>query len=403
MIGPKLGVFLEDRYVRAPDQHIYTAGAHNKEFFYRYKTAFSKVCVVARSCDGNVDGLNRVTDSDIHHIAIPNYRGLGEFLSRRRNIDNNIASAVAAVDVVVARLPGYIGGRAAETALREGKPLGLEIVGDPLEALRWVPVSWPVRTALRLREFIRLRRLARRADGVAYVTRAYLQRRYPTLITPTSCRFETNYSSVALPAERPKHSRLAGEESQPRIICVAGMDQWYKGHDTLIAALAICHRKGLTPSLTLVGDGPLRTAIGRLVERHNLKRFVFFRGKLSSGNAVLEELASHDFFVLPSRTEGLPRALIEAMWMGLPCLASSVGGCSELLPSEFLFRPGSAKTLAEKLSWMCSLESRFPSIGRAMAQRTADYTEPVLSSRRDEFYAFLKQLALNRSPCRSDM
>ena len=61
-----------------------------------------------------------------------------------------------------------------------------------------------------------------------------------------------------------------------------------------------------------------------------------FFGKMTH-NEVFEWLDGIDVYVQPSRTEGLPRALVEAMSRGLPCLGSQVGGIPELLEEEFLF------------------------------------------------------------------
>ena len=71
-----------------------------------------------------------------------------------------------------------------------------------------------------------------------------------------------------------------------------------------------------------------------------LRDRVRFRGQLTTPVDVRAELDRADLFVLPSRQEGLPRAMIEAMARALPCIGSSVGGIPELLQPKTSCRLG---------------------------------------------------------------
>jgi glycosyltransferase involved in cell wall biosynthesis len=103
-------------------------------------------------------------------------------------------------------------------------------------------------------------------------------------------------------------------------------------------------------SLRLVGDGPDRRRCQELAA-HVGSEVVEFAGYRRD---VSEQIASGDAFVLPSLNENLPMALLEAMAAGLPCIASDVGGVSEMLDDEcgLLVRAGDAgslRTAMEKL------------------------------------------------------
>lgn len=119
-----------------------------------------------------------------------------------------------------------------------------------------------------------------------------------------------------------------------------------KAHDVLIAAAAEALAVLPDLSLTLVGDGPTRPATEELVRRHGLEHQVRFAGHADDVAAVLRE---HDAFVLPSRTEAFPNAVVEAMAMALPVVTTDVGGIPEIVEhgrSGILVPPGHPVALA---------------------------------------------------------
>ena len=98
-----------------------------------------------------------------------------------------------------------------------------------------------------------------------------------------------------------------------------------------------------------------------------------------------------DVYVQPSRQEGLPRAVVEAMSRALPAIGTCVGGIPELLPPERLYASGDVRALAGIISGFThkSLESE--------AQRNfahaAEYARDVLDARREAFLGRVTQSA----------
>src|SRR4029079_12805478 len=97
--------------------------------------------------------------------------------------------------------------------------------------------------------------------------------------------------------------------------------------------------------LVVVGDGKYRAELERRAAAMNIRERVRFAGYLER-EEVTRELDAADVFVLPSRCEGLPRAVIEAMARGLPCIATNIGGIPELLEPRDLGTPGSVEMLS---------------------------------------------------------
>ena len=101
--------------------------------------------------------------------------------------------------------------------------------------------------------------------------------------------------------------------------------------------------------LVLIGDGPLRTALQRLAEDLQVSDAVVFAGLRED---VAQLLPALDIFALPSLTEGVSIALLEAMATGLPPLASAVGGNMEVIEDRrtgLLFDLQQASSLKQTL------------------------------------------------------
>ena len=100
-----------------------------------------------------------------------------------------------------------------------------------------------------------------------------------------------------------------------------------KGHDILLKAMLLLPEEY---KLTIIGDGPQYNQYKQFIIKHDLKERVFLCGKLPL-NEMIAHLKKAYLFCLPSRSEGLPAAPLEAMAIGLPVVASNVGGLPEIM------------------------------------------------------------------------
>jgi glycosyltransferase involved in cell wall biosynthesis len=104
-----------------------------------------------------------------------------------------------------------------------------------------------------------------------------------------------------------------------------------KGVDILLKAWENVFKEEKTRKLTIIGSGPLEEEMKRMTQALNIGESVEFVGFVSNVETYLKNA---DIFVLASRTEGMSNALLEAMSYGFPCIATNVGGNSELLGGE---------------------------------------------------------------------
>lgn len=147
-----------------------------------------------------------------------------------------------------------------------------------------------------------------------------------------------------------------------------------KGHDTLLRALArLSHRKIQITTL-IVGDGAERTALQDMARGVGLgDRHVRFLGHRVD---VPDLLAASDIFVLPSITEGMPLAVLEAMAQRLPVIATPVGGVPELLESGregFLVPVEDVAALADRMAELIEDPARREHMGRAGFRRVEQH------------------------------
>lgn len=127
-----------------------------------------------------------------------------------------------------------------------------------------------------------------------------------------------------------------------------------KGIETLIDAFAELRAGGMDSRLTIVGSGPLLAALEQRAAQRNIRASCHFE---PSTRTVADWLRSFDIFVLPSLSEALSNALMEAMACGCCAIASRTGGNPELIEdgvSGLLFNPGDVNDLVEKLSVVIS-------------------------------------------------
>ncbi|WP_326651317.1 MULTISPECIES: glycosyltransferase [unclassified Streptomyces] len=149
----------------------------------------------------------------------------------------------------------------------------------------------------------------------------------------------------------------------PVVLCVANLRK-YKGHQYLLDAVGRLRQRGQLCTLVLIGEGPERIPLQQQADRLGIDvRF------LSHRTDVPAFLARADVVVLPSLEEGLSNAVMEAMAVGRPVVATAVGGTPELLRDRgVLVPPADTEALAQGLHWMLTDGAAATRLGNAARQ-----------------------------------
>ena len=387
----KVIVALEHRFVKTPDGAIWTESQFPHSFWMRYLEVFDEVRVVARVRKAaSVSPMWKRADGEgVSFANVPHYIGPEQYLLKAKQVKHAVRSAVGVNDAVILRVGSQIAQCIEPVLHRNGHPYGVEVVADPYDVFAPGSVRHPLRPFFRWLFPQRLRHTCAGACAASYVTEYALQRRYP----PARDAFATHYSDVELPDRAfvtvPRSPR---QQMGPfTLVCVGTLGQLYKAQDVLINAVKLSINEGLDLKLILVGDGKHREELQIQTKNLGLEERVCFRGWLTAGDSVRQELDRADLFVLPSHQEGLPRAMIEAMARGLPCIGSRVGGIPELLPSEDMVPAGDVAALAGKIREVVTNSERMARMSVRNLEKAKSYREETLCKRRNEFYCYLRE------------
>ena len=157
-----------------------------------------------------------------------------------------------------------------------------------------------------------------------------------------------NVVDVNLFKPLPHHNEI------PKIVHVSCFEDKSKNISGLLEALKLMKDKGVAFQAVLIGEGMDLEAMKQRAVELELSEHVRFTGLLQ-GQDLVDELATGDFFVLPSHYETGGIVLLEAMACGLPVVATQVGALPEIVNESngLLVRPGDAQALAEAMEQCC--------------------------------------------------
>jgi glycosyltransferase involved in cell wall biosynthesis len=237
-----------------------------------------------------------------------------------------------------------------------GRPYGYELAGHASESLRRVK-NVQILGLYRLLGWMTdvfTTKIARGAHCGAYVGQ-YVRGLYPTRNPEREWVFSSvRVNQNTMTGPRP---RRTFEGKVRRIISVGRLEP-EKGHAVFIKALArLRERRNFDFEAVILGGGQELESLRVMCLTLGLQDCVRLPGMVALGPDMFAYLDQAHLFILPSLTEGMPRALIEAMARGLPAIGSHVGGIAELLDDALLVRPEDPEVLANVIEgFVCDID-----------------------------------------------
>ncbi|HYI32400.1 MAG TPA: glycosyltransferase family 4 protein [Glaciibacter sp.] len=320
------------------------------EAWMPYLAAVGRVIILSRVSPVISDTGALVEGPGVSVMPVPFYHGPLDFARKAGTIRRFLARELSDTSALYGgRIPNVLAALVQQRARKIGAVFIAQMVGDPEDVLASGVVGRVGRIMARIARRTVARQVAR-ADAVIYVTRETLQRKYPAGDkVPTLVRSNVELSPDSFEPVPRDYTDTTRGRSPVRLVAAGSHEQRYKGHHTLIDAVGLLKAQGVDVEATIIGDGRFHEELVERAHQQGVGDVVEFAGHLSGADLVREQILRADIFVMPSLTEGLPRALIEAMATGTVSIGSRVGGIPELLSEDALFDAGSADQLAATL------------------------------------------------------
>lgn len=393
----KLLLTVDHQFVRTPDGKVWVKTIYGYDFWKRYLDVFDEVRIAARVRDvKQLEGKMLLSSGDgVEFYQLPQYRGPFEFVKKYIKISKCMKGATDTCDCAIFRIPSPIASGIKKEVKRKNLPWAVEVVNDPWDT--FAPGSYKSITRPFVRAFFtyQVKQMTRTANGASYVTKYALQKRYPSYARihgKDSKHFESHYSSINLSREYYFEKHKLPKAPYTIIHVNSCITDYSKGHDVVIRILRLIRKNGIDARVEFVGDGPAKGEFSELAKKLGVGKYVTFTGLLSSAEEVRQKLIDADIMVFPTKGEGLPRTVIEAMAVGLPVLSTPVNGIPELLNREYLFEQQDVKAFARKVRKLLIDNNLYKAASVANLERSKKYENNELQKHRNCFYKKLKMI-----------
>jgi len=376
--------FIFDTVIAQKESDYFGMTLNYNFFKERYLTMYDSVIVATRvkkfSNVKGAEGYKKLNGRNVEFYPIKSYKEIPDAIKNRGKIINELKEVIDSVDVVIIRMPSILGNIASEICRKTNKKYIIEMVACAWDGyINHRNVFGKVVAPI---IFLNTRACVRKASNVLYVTNKFLQRRYPTKSNQIGCS-DVVLNEVDKSVLENRLKKIKNMNIKKLNFCtVANVGMKYKGHIYMFNAIKKLKKFGYEIKYYLIGNGD-RSYLKFKAEKLGVNDNIVFMGSLSHDN-VFKELIKMDIYVQPSLQEGLPRALIEAMSIGMPAIGSNAGGIPELLNEEYVFKKKNVDELV-RIILKCSTDDLSAEAKRNF-EVSKKYQKEYLEEKRKKFY-----------------
>lgn len=399
----KVAVVADHHYYADGNGNVYVPSVYGYDYWTRYLSVFDEITVICRGNENvpfDSTKMLLASGENVRFAFVPDFSGIKGMAKQYLPAKRQLARLLSDCDFTFVRVPSPLSRQAVEYLIKHKKLFACEVAADPAENYDTVPFSRIIKRLMA----VHCTTACAKANGVAYVTKNALQKKYPSrasLQGESEAAFETYYSNANL--QTLFYEKIRPFEEKPQRLelihianVIAGRN---KGHHVCLEVLSLLKQMQVPAGLTFVGDGPEVPELKKRAAELDVAESICFAGRIANPEDLRDAYLRADILLLPSKTEGLPRCILEAMACGLVCLGSDVGGIPELLESEDLFSWQDAAGFAHRIRQLWNDWQQMTPKGDQNRRIAQQYSADQLKIRRDAFYTKAKQLCEGEKVC----
>ena len=358
----------------------YATGGLTQNYLKGYLKYFEKLTIVTRK-EKIIDNI-KYSIASCKKIEFKCFENFNILKLLMGVYNKEIKKQVENSEFCIIRLPSLIGYKACKYTIKLNKPYIIESVGCPRDSL-WYHGGLKYKILLPYMVYLTKKEI-KRSKYTTYVTEKFLQKRYPTKGKSISC------SDVSLKDIKDNNldcrkKQIINLKDKIVIGTIGALNIKYKGQQYVIKALSELKKQGIENiEYQLVGTGN-KEILYHLAKKYKMENNVKFIGTLPHED-IFNWFDNINIYIQPSLTEGMPRALIEAMSRACPCAGSKVGGIPELIDEECLFKRKSVNDIINVIKKMISDKKFLINEAEINYNNSKKFNKNILNKKRDIFY-----------------
>lgn len=370
----KVLIVTDQRFIEK-DGRYYTESVFNNNI-ERYKNIFGEVSVYAKTGKVMFPSCAEVCETKVF-LGGTNFE-----LYTKKNVPI-FKKIVDQYDLLILRVPSILSHQIASIAQKKKIPYLITGVGCAFDAFWNHGIIGKFLAPI---QYLNMKRTVKNATYAIYVTKKFLQKRYPTDVKSagiSDVKIDTTEKDI-LTRRLEKIENMSLKS--PVIMTAAALNVRYKGQEYVIKALKKLKQKGIYAKYYVAGTGDSKYLCS-VAEKQGVLDQVVVLGSVPH-EKIIQLMDETDIYIQPSLQEGLPRAVVEAMSRGCPCIGTKTGGIPELLPAEGLVNRKSVNDIADRIEKFLD-QKYLKNIAKINYQNSLNYTEEALNKQRTQYFEYV--------------